>query len=772
MVSSVSVGKAPLFATYDSGNGYVYVPNSMSGNVSVLNGTMVVGAVVCGFLPSSTTYDPGDGYIYVTNVGSDSVTVISGVKDVGTLRVGASPRYGSYDSGNGYVYVSNSGSGNVSVINGTLVVGSISVGSSPSSLTYDTANGLVYVPNTGSDNVSVINGTELVGTVTVGTGPGDATYDDVNGYVYITNSASFNVSVVNGTTVVGSVAVGVQPDSATYDEHNGYIYVANKGNPTVSVLRGTTVVKTVDVWTEPTSPAYDSGNGYVYVPNYGSGNLSVLNGTTVIGTLEVGTAPDCSVYDSENGYVYVPNFGSDNVSILIISYAVTFTQTGLPTGAGWWVNATGGSVNFSTASTLYFNESHGTYWYSISTIAKNYSSPRGSFNLAGMPVSVTVPFSLISYIVAFTETGLPSGTNWSVTLGDVAQTSNMSSIDFQEPNGTHAYRIGAIPGWRTASYAGSLTVRGGAAPTTVLWVQATYVVGFTERGLPTSTEWWVNLTSGESTNSFGRALSFSVPNGSYAYSIASLDKSYTSQGGSFSVDGTSVSEKASFSLSSYAVVFSESGLPSETGWWVNVTGGPSTFSTTESLSFDESNGTYSYSVAATNRNYSSPQGGLTVDGSAVSKTVVFALTAFPVTFTESGLPSGTSWSVTFRGATASGTENLEFATVPNGTYAFTVGSVAGYTSDRTSGTVTVHGAPASEPLTFAATTVPPSKSTSPATFLGLPATEGYAVLGGVIITILAATAVVVQLRRRGGKAPHEPAKPPADSCPGEPPASP
>lgn len=220
---------------------------------------------------------------------------------------------------------------------------------------------------------------------------------------------------------------------------------------------------------------------------------------------------------------------------------------------------------------------------------------------------------------------------------------------------------------------------------------------------------------------------------------------------------------AAFATVNYTVSFTESGLPSSTGWWVNVTGGPSTFSATESLSFGESNGTYSYSVSATDSNYSSPGESLVVKGQAVSKTVVFSLVAFRVTFTESGLPAGSSWSVTLNGTRQAGTENLAFLGVRNGTYAFAVGSVAGYTANRTSGTVTVRGGAVSDPVTFTPTTVPPSNSTSPATFLGLPPSDGYGVLGGVIIAILVVVALVALMRRRGGKPPRKSAKP--DSAP-------
>jgi hypothetical protein len=277
----------------------------------------------------------------------------------------------------------------------------------------------------------------------------------------------------------------------------------------------------------------------------------------------------------------------------------------------------------------------------------------------------------------------------------------------------------------------------------------TYEIVFVESGLPMSAEWWVNLTAGRSTSSVGSSLSFIEPNGTYFYSVATLDKEYSSHGGTLAVGGLNLSEAITFSSVNYTVSFTESGLPSGTGWWVNVTGGPSAFSTGELVSFGESNGSFEYSAATTNLNFSSPEGFVEVEGSPVFKVVTFSLVAYPVTFTEVGLPSGTSWSVTFRDTRLFANENLAFWAIPNGTYGFTVGAVPGYTANPTAGTVQVRGAGVSVPITFAAKGAPRGNGTNPPTFLGLPSTEGYAVLGGTIVVILAVIAAALLLWRGG-----------------------
>src|SRR2546428_1673005 len=77
VVATVPVGNGPDGVAYDDGNGYVYVTNSYSNNVSVVSGTNVVATTPVGSYPAGVAYDGGNGYVYVANTGSNTVSVIS-----------------------------------------------------------------------------------------------------------------------------------------------------------------------------------------------------------------------------------------------------------------------------------------------------------------------------------------------------------------------------------------------------------------------------------------------------------------------------------------------------------------------------------------------------------------------------------------------------------------------------------------------------------------------------------------------------------------------
>ena len=156
---------------------------------------------------------------------------------------------------------------------------------------------------------------------------------------------------------------------------------------------------------------------------------------------------------------------------------------------------------------------------------------------------------------------------------------------------------------------------------------------------------------------------------------------------------------------SYNVTFSESGLPSGTSWSVTFNG--ATLSkTTHVIVFSEKNGTYSYTASAAGYTGNPASGNLQVSG-ATSQSIAFTILpagSYTVTFTESGLPTSTSWSVTLNGTLQSSSGATILFTEKNGSLPFTVAAVTGYTASPSSGTVTVSGPGASASITFTSNT--------------------------------------------------------------------
>jgi hypothetical protein len=329
---------------------------------------------------------------------------------------------------------------------------------------------------------------------------------------------------------------------------------------------------------------------------------------------------------------------------------------------------------------------------------------------------------------------------------------------FTEPNGTYPYTVGAVSGYASSPSSGNVTVNGASQSVPITFTPSTvstYTVTFSESGLPTGTSWSVDL-NGTTHTSTTSTVTFTEPNGTYTYTVGSVS-GYTSSpsGGSVIVKGANAAQAITFTAipaGSYSVTFTETGLPIGANWSVTL-GGKTTSSTGSTITFIEKNGTYSYLVTGPTGYVAAPlSGSMTVSGKPVSQNETFtktsskSTTSYAVTFMESGLLSGTTWSVTLNGSTQSSTTATITFQEANGSYSYTVGTVSGYTVSSSTGTAKVSGASVSESITFTSTSSK-GKTNQTTGFLGLSGDEGYLLIG-VVVAAVAAAAAVLLLRGR------------------------
>ncbi len=180
-----------------------------------------------------------------------------------------------------------------------------------------------------------------------------------------------------------------------------------------------------------------------------------------------------------------------------------------------------------------------------------------------------------------------------------------------------------------------------------------YKSTFTESNLPSGTPWFVNISgvpgSGKIT---GSSYSTTLKNGTYSYTVSTSSSQYypSASTGSFTVSGKQVSISVTFQkkapvITYYKTTFTESGLPSGTPWFVNMTGisnsGPikvSSYSTTLK------NGTYSYTVSTSSSQYypSASTGSFTVSGKDSFVGIVFQKTIYNGTLSGIVYPGNSS----------------------------------------------------------------------------------------------------------------------------------
>jgi YVTN family beta-propeller protein len=766
---------APAAGTYDPGAGDLVIVGGY-GNVAVVQGSAEVQGLAVGSAPAAVSFDPALGYAYVADAGSNAVSVIG----YGAFYNLSFAEVGLPVGSLWYVAISSSSTG--SAVNGSL--GNVTSFIVPDgTYRYAIANNTTagaYAPTPASGTLTVLGANATVNVTFAPVGIYNLTFSETGlpagtpWTVGISNSSVGALS--NGST---SAVIGFSVANGTYAYLIADVSVgAGISLPTPSagltIVNGTATNVSV---TFALAAQYNVTFNETGLPIGTPWQVELLNAST--GLLTNGSTNGSIGFEAPNGsYNFtignasvgvglfvpspatgvVPVMGS-NVTVTIVfapapEYNLTLVESGLP-GSTLWVASIqsvsiGTEFNASTNGSLGFVVPNGTYAFAIANASANGSiyvptPATGTRSVDGANITVPVIFELLrEYNVTFNETGLPGGTVWSVELcgpstGCSVNGSTNGSIDFLVPNGQYTYAIAGIAGYDAAPSGGPTTVSGANVTVDVLFTVAEYTITITATGLPGGTEWWVNVTGGPSTSSTGSTVVLSEPNGTYLYTVATADKRYSATGGSLPVSGTPLAETAAFSLVTYEVTYTLSGLTLGTTWWVNVTGGPSTVSTTSTLSFVEANGSYLYTVATTDKEYAASPGSLSVDGSVVSKTAAFSLVTYAVTFTETGLPPGTNWSVTVGGVLKFSTAGSISFDEPNGSYSFT-STTLGYTNGG--GRFSVDGpSSGSVPVPFSA--IPPSSSPA------APAAPNYYWIGGgVAIGAIGMGIAAVLLGRR------------------------
>lgn len=183
------------------------------------------------------------------------------------------------------------------------------------------------------------------------------------------------------------------------------------------------------------------------------------------------------------------------------TYVVTFTAvSGLPVNAVWAVtlnNVLSWGTYTGPSSTITFSEPNGSYNYVITVFgATQYTiTPHasGTVSVAGAAAGVSATFTAIvpTYSVYFTESNLPGGTMWSVTLNGNTESSTSATIIFSGlAAGAYPYTFPAIMNYNSPA-GSSVTVTSAPVSISVAYTATTYTVTFTEVNLPGGTTWAV-----------------------------------------------------------------------------------------------------------------------------------------------------------------------------------------------------------------------------------------------------------------------------------------
>jgi YVTN family beta-propeller protein len=302
--------------------------------VYIGNGTLYA-SVPVGSDPSGVAYDQQTGDAWVTNAADNTVSVIhvSNATTVTTLAAGSFPTGVVYDSGTGQVFISDSGNGNMTVFNGSSLQASplFTDFSEPAGLAYDPAQDEVFVADPAALQVHVVSDVTdgVVASLSLTTSPNVLTFDSATDEVFATGTITEfgpgpgpgNVTAISAlnNTVVATISTRSGPSSVAFDNETGDVLVSEPYLDQVAVVSASRALITANLsgFFDPTNVLWASPGASVMVLNAALNAVSVLSDAnySLTGTIGLVASPYGSTFDPTNSDLYITNTFSSSVVV-------------------------------------------------------------------------------------------------------------------------------------------------------------------------------------------------------------------------------------------------------------------------------------------------------------------------------------------------------------------------------------------------------------------------------------------------------------------------
>ncbi|MGA8711176.1 MAG: YncE family protein, partial [Thermoplasmata archaeon] len=715
--ATVAAQNNPQYGVYDTDNGQIYIRNSEDSEapLAAINPTTnrVIADITTpggalGALETTTTIavDNATGYLYATNAAALNVSVIDGATDyvTGSVSVGGVPDGIAYDPVNHDLYVADSGSHNVTVISAASnrSVASIQVGTSPTAIIWDSTLNRVFVANDGSSNVTAINPTtnKVLFNTTTAAYPIAFAMDTVDGYLDVltlTYGGSLGrVDVIDASSgaLKATLHVGSSPEALAYDPSVKELFVANSASENVSVFNqpadttnGTIPIGEGNV--VPLSIVYDPVGGDVYVSSYVSANVSIINPTLnkIAGTVSTnGLGPWGLTVDNATGDLYSLNEGTTLVAptATVISptthaaidtfglatYSQGFTYES-PGNLLALANEGGDNTYFLNASTYRESSIVPAGYKPVATAFDNYTQDTYTLN-SEVPENITVVNAAGLKVTSISAVPEPYALAFDPYTNDIYLTQQSGFV---------------VPINGTTHTAGTSIRDNGSSPWAIVYDPHNHDVYVSNEGSS-------NVTIiGPANHVIG-----SIPVGSEPYSLAFDPKNNTVWVANYGSNNISVINDTTQKVAKNNLLSTAGELlaydPSNNAVYValstpddvrafNASSYQALAGSPLALTTDQTVGWIGYDPST-----------CAILVSMVTNGTIYPIGAcpgasYPVSFMESTLAPSTAWSVTLQGSRMTSISPVIGFTELAGTYEFNIGTIPGYTSTPSYGSITV-----------------------------------------------------------------------------------
>lgn len=308
--------------------------------------------------------------------------------------------------------------------------------------------------------------------------------------------------------------------------------------------------------------SFDSLNRLDYIDTSGTAgevwiinptNLSLAGSAPYIIPDSDGMFPGITSFEERNQYIYAVEPGISSVYVYNVQhyYGITFRQTGLPSVSRWFLNVTGKTAGPISTSEYSRNLPNGTYIYSGYSNNVNYILfPYESVLVVNGRTEIANLSFYFSYLVTYNETGLPSGLPWYVNVTGLRPSGSITVDKFviRIPNGTLSYSVASSNKIYAPYYhENKISVDGRQENVTVAFYLVTFNISFTEKGLSSGTKWSITEDGTETVYSITSGIIFSLPNGTYRFTLPNLQSYYNVIGNmSIRVNGKNLTEEIGY----------------------------------------------------------------------------------------------------------------------------------------------------------------------------------------------------------------------------------
>ena len=226
---------------------YAFITNQESNKVDIidLKQQKKIKEISVGNKPAGITLDLVNGYAYVSNPESANITQIN-VKNfkIKNFKSGKSPLGIFYSEKIKSVVVSNWYDNQISIIKTNskknTTPQTVVVGSSPAGIYISNKNKEIYVANREDNNIHIIDSDKLIlkKKVNVEKSPFGIYSEKKLDFLIVTNVQSNSISVIDKNThnLIKNIKVGDWPYQAVYDFTKNHLYVTNQRSNSISII--------------------------------------------------------------------------------------------------------------------------------------------------------------------------------------------------------------------------------------------------------------------------------------------------------------------------------------------------------------------------------------------------------------------------------------------------------------------------------------------------------------------------------------------------------